>query len=449
MIFSSWSFLLYFLPVAIALFKFSQRSGHLGMVQSSLLLASCVFYASWSVPYLLLLLTSITVNWYFGGKLQSNKKRSLLFAAVLVNLTPLLFYKYSGWLTGYSTLTNLILPLGISFYTFQQIGYLVDCYRGKTIRDSYLGYACFVSFFPQLIAGPIVSHKKMHAIYSNLHQHYFDWSQTALGIHLFVAGLIKKVVIADNIAPVANKLFSYPDTASFADAWLGTFAYTFQLYFDFSGYCEMAMGAALLFGVALPINFNSPYKARSITEFWRRWHITLGAFFKDYIYIPLGGNRHGLVRTLALLALIAFISGVWHGAGSTFVLWGVMHGVALVAHRLWSGFDVQMPTAIATLLCFIFVSLSWVMFRAETVHDALTLYGLMLLPDIATLSNHNLLASSYWWAVMGLSVVVFFFPNIHETGVPVERQKILQTATALFITLITLGHSNEFLYFQF
>ncbi len=274
-------------------------------------------------------------------------------------------------------LLHLALPLAISFFTFQQIAYLVDSYRGETAEYDFLNYALFVTFFPQLIAGPIVHHAEMMPQFASKWNLVKNYKNIATGLFIFSIGLFKKVVIADSFAKWATAGFDIAPTLNMLEAWATSLSYTFQLYFDFSGYTDMAIGAALLFNIKLPINFNSPYKALDIQDFWRRWHITLSRFLRDYIYIPLGGNRKGSFRTYTNLLATFILGGIWHGAGWTFVFWGFLHGMALVIHRFWKNLGFTMPRILAWFITFNFINIAWVFFRAKEWEDAIKVLGAM------------------------------------------------------------------------
>ena len=263
------------------------------------------------------------------------------------------------------------MPIAISFFTFQQIIYLVDSYRGETKEYAFLNYSVFVAFFPQLISGPIVHHKEMMPQFENNRNKIINHENIAIGMLFFSIGLFKKVVLADTFATWATNGFDRAEILYFFEAWATSLSYTFQLYFDFSGYADMAIGIGLLFNIRLPINFNSPYKSRDIRDFWRRWHITLSRFLRDYVYIPLGGNKGTSIKTYNNLMVTFLIGGIWHGAGWTFVFWGLLHGLALVLQRLWSSFGLKMPTLLAWFITYNFVNLAWVFFRAESFSDAL------------------------------------------------------------------------------
>jgi D-alanyl-lipoteichoic acid acyltransferase DltB (MBOAT superfamily) len=326
---------------------------------------------------------------------KSFDKKSLLTFGIVSNIALLGYFKYSDFFienfnlaTGSSVeLLHLALPLAISFFTFQQIAYLVDSYRGETKEYDFLNYAVFVTFFPQLIAGPIVHHKEMMPQFANVRNKVINYRNIALGLFIFSIGLFKKVVIADTFAVYSSAGFDTATTLNLFEAWATSLSYTFQLYFDFSGYTDMAIGLALLFNIRLPINFNSPYKATNIQEFWKRWHITLSRFLKDYIYIPLGGNRNGNFRTYNNLMATFIIGGIWHGAGWTFVFWGFLHGFALVIHRAWSKLGLKLWTWVAWLITFNFINIAWVFFRAKEWDDAIkVLSGMVGLGGI-TLPN--------------------------------------------------------------
>ena len=336
-------------------------------------------------------------NYVIGNSLNSKKeenkksfsKKSILIFGIVANLSLLGYFKYADFfIENFNivaqtniNLFNLLLPLAISFFTFQQIAYLVDSYRQETKEYDFLNYALFVTFFPQLIAGPIVHHSEMMPQFANKWNAVKKYRNIALGLFIFSIGLFKKVVIADTFAVWATAGFDTATTLNLFEAWATSLSYTFQLYFDFSGYTDMAIGIALLFNIKLPINFNSPYKARNIQDFWRRWHITLSRFLRDYVYIPLGGNKKGSFRTYSNLLATFIIGGLWHGAGWTFVFWGFLHGMALVIHRAWSNLGFKMWTWLAWLITFNFVNIAWVFFRAKEWDDALRILSSMFSLD--------------------------------------------------------------------
>ncbi len=390
MLFNSLEFLFGFLPLTVAGFFLCGRMGGLRLAMGWLVAASLFFYSWWNPPYVLLLFSSILVNFLLGRRLQARPSRPLLAAGVAANLAVIGYYKYAdfflssvGGLTGLDLeMEAIFLPLGISFFTFQQIAYLVDAHRGQVERGGFLDYALFVSFFPQLIAGPIVHHREMMPQFRRRGVLTPDSEAFALGLGILSIGLFKKVIIADGVARYATPVFDAAAggyAPSFFEAWGGTLAYTFQLYFDFSGYSDMAIGLGLLFGIRLPLNFASPYKATSIIEFWSRWHMTLSRFLRDYLYIPLGGNRRGSLRRYLNLMITMLLGGLWHGAGWTFVAWGALHGGYLVVNHAWRALRVRFgrpgPSGgvgrwAARLLTFLAVVVAWVPFRAESFEAA-------------------------------------------------------------------------------
>ncbi|MEM9331263.1 MAG: MBOAT family protein [Pseudomonadota bacterium] len=398
MLFSSLEFIYLFLPPVLAVFFVLKSLRMETAIIWWLITASLIFYMWWSPPHVLLLLGSVGCNYFFHLKLKSNANRFVFGMGVIFNLGLLAVFKYADFMIGNFNLVSgyslpelgLILPLAISFYTFQQISFLHDTFKGNLIRCDFKRYMLFVTFFPQLIAGPIVLQKDTVPQFK-LETFTNKWTlNLAVGVTLFAIGLFKKIVLADGIAPTANAVFTLADqgqAVSFEAAWIGALAYTFQIYFDFSGYCDMALGLARMFGIRLPINFNSPYQSFSIVEFWRRWHITLSRFLRDYLYIPLGGNRSGILGTRGNLMITMLLGGLWHGAGWNFVIWGGLHGSYLMANHLWSAsiaktFLVrQIPDvlyfALCWLLTFLAVVVAWVFFRAETFSGAIGIVASM------------------------------------------------------------------------
>jgi len=451
-----------------------------------LITASIVFYAQWSLEHLALLLGSVFVNYIFAryvyigkGTRINSDTNSLFFITVIIllNLIPLAYYKYSYFLNMVDH--SIVLPLAISFFTFQQIAFQIDLYRGKIeIKGSsfFREYLFFILFFPQLVAGPIVHYNELIPQIREGAWREFKESYFSRGVVLFSIGLFKKVVLADNLAVIANNSFANVNTSLSAyDAWVGIFAYSFQIYFDFSGYADMAIGLALLFGIKLPINFNSPYKSRNIIEFWRNWHITLSNFLKEHIYIPLGGNRAGLGRASFNILVTMVIGGVWHGAGWTFLLWGFLHGVLLVGVHLFSFFVGKLELGIAhkgdrinpfpfmslnpfpfmslmpylyIVFTFLAVTLLWVLFRADSFEAALKYYEVLFsfgdftprkLPELA------LLFVSLF--------VVWALPNSMKfsSNGTLSSFKIFVAALMLFISLKIMASSpaQTFVYFNF
>jgi len=384
MIFSSFEFIYLFLPAVYLGFLWLRR-GDEKLVVWWLFGASAVFYAAWAPIHLPLLLGSIAVNYMIHRALLVWREPFLLQMGVAANLAVLGWFKYRGFfadsLNGPFALAPdqaaIVLPLAISFFTFQQIAFLMDTWRGRCAEADFPRYALFVAFFPQLIAGPIVSHRETIPQFRADRFRQKIWRNLAPGLTLFAIGLFKKIVIADGLAPYAD--FAFDGAAAGVTpnplvAWTGALAYTAQIYFDFSGYCDMALGIARCFGIRLPANFNSPYNATSIVDFWRRWHITLSRFLRDYVYIPLGGNRLGEKRRLINLMATMLLGGLWHGAGWTFVVWGGLHGLYLAINHAWSARFPAKPNGLSKLafgaLTFAAVVFAWVFFRAESFDAA-------------------------------------------------------------------------------
>jgi D-alanyl-lipoteichoic acid acyltransferase DltB (MBOAT superfamily) len=476
MLFSSLEFLLGFLPLVVAITAALRRMGLQRFVPGFLLLASLVFYG-WHVPiYVALICASIAANYCFGILLDRRRSSALLAAGVGFNLLLLGWFKYAGFLaanvgalTGLPlTLADIVLPLAISFFTFQQIAYLVDVSRGEAEPHRLLDYALFVTFFPQLIAGPIVHHKELVPAFHTPRFARFDAVDVMAGLFLFAIGLGKKVLIADPLRTLADPAFEAAALGiapSMLEAWLGALAYGFQIYFDFSGYSDMALGLGRMFGVRLPENFASPYKAASIIEFWRRWHMTLSRFLRDYLYMPLGGNRRGPLRRHLNLMLVMLLGGLWHGANWTFVAWGGLHGLLLVVNHAWRHFNrgrIAIPRPLAILLTFACVVVAWVFFRAGSLAQAI-----MVLEAMAGTSAAPAFSAALLFPLLpGLpylvlaAVLAFGCPNGLELldrleradAAPRRRQRALLgcgVVAALSICTVFASGTYEFLYFQF
>lgn len=396
MLFHSIEFLFCFLPVTWLGFWALTRWGSARVACGWLATASLVFYAWWNPPYVALMVGSIVVNFGIGRAVRPRddggrrRRIGLLWFGLMLNLGALGYFKYANffvgnaeWLFGMSfNFDRVILPLAISFFTFQQVAYLVDAYRGETPRYGFIEYAFFVSFFPQLIAGPIVHHHEVLPQIARERWRPVRIENWQVGLTIFVIGLFKKMVLADGCAEFANPLFEGAADGvalGFAGAWVAALAYSFQLYFDFSGYSDMAIGLARIFGIVLPMNFDAPYRATSIVEFWRRWHITLSRFLRDYLYIPLGGNRGGVVLRSRNVLITMLLGGLWHGAGWTFVVWGGLHGVYLVInHGLRAtGMRFRGIRAMGWLATMLAVVAGWVVFRADSLGTAGRILGEM------------------------------------------------------------------------
>jgi D-alanyl-lipoteichoic acid acyltransferase DltB (MBOAT superfamily) len=343
-------------------------------------------------------------------------------------------------------LPHIILPIGISFFTFTQIAFLVDSYKGEVKEYSLLHYILFVTYFPHLLAGPILHHKEMMPQFSNKWNFSLRWRNVSLGLFLFSIGLFKKVILADSFAVWANPGFSTETVLTLIDAWTTSLSYTLQLYFDFSGYVDMAIGMSLMFNIRLPLNFNSPYKAKDIQDFWRRWHITLSRFLRDYIYIPLGGNKVSKYRNYVNLFSVFFIGGIWHGASWMFVIWGILHGGAIVIHRIWKDFGLRMWGWLGWLITFNFVNVAWVFFRADDLDTAQNiLIGMSGLNGIGTEGFKEL---AILLIFIMATVVLRNSNDMCSTFKPTRIYQIL-TGTLLFAGIVMLERHSEFLYFRF
>lgn len=473
MLFNSFVFIFAFLPIVFFIYFFLNKLKLVIASKVWLVAGSLFFYSWWNINYLPLILASLFFNYAVGTALGrdslSMNKKLVLTIGIILNVSLLGYFKYADFFISnvnavFATnidLLKLALPLAISFFTFQQIAYLVDAYNKETKEYDFLNYALFVTFFPQLIAGPIVHHKEMMPQFANLKNQMINHKNISLGIFIFSIGLFKKIIIADTFAIWATRGFDEAESLMLIESWVTSLAYTFQLYFDFSGYTDMAIGAALLFNIALPMNFNSPYKALDIQDFWRRWHITLSRFLTRYIYIPLGGNRKGEIRTYVNVLAIFLISGLWHGAGWTFIFWGFLHGVAAVISRYWKTFNIRLNKIVAWFITFNFVNVAWVFFRATTWEDAIKVLRGMFgfngveLPQyhggLEVLFSGDFVTMNMVLVVMaGLIISVFFKNSITLT----ERFRpnlanMLFTAALFVYCVINLNKISEFLYFNF
>ena len=418
MLFNSYIFLFLFLPITLIGFHFIGRYTKANIAIAWLVGASLFFYGWWNPAYLILLLFSIIFNFSVGVFLSRNSKGNLAHKAILLfgiitNLSVLGYFKYANFfidnlnsLAQTNILLNeIILPLGISFFTFQQITYLVDAYYQETKEYSFLYYCLFVTFFPQLIAGPIVHHKEMMPQFLKDTIYKLQTKNIAIGLTIFIIGLCKKVIIADGISVYSTPVFNAAEAGillTFFEAWTGAIAYTFQLYFDFSAYSDMAIGVGLMFGIVLPLNFNSPYKARNITDFWRRWHIPLSKLIRNYLWDPLSltltrfaitrgyGNLRIFILTIIFPILFSFFwIGLWHGAGWNFILFGFLHGFYIVLYHIWIKFKLnfldfqlinnsKLSKSLGWLITFICVVFAWILFRANNLDSAINLYRGML-----------------------------------------------------------------------
>ncbi len=401
MLFNSYTFIFAFMPLTLLLFHGLRRAGFERTSIFSLVLMSLVFYGWWSIKYLFLLVPLMLANFALAACIVScgSRRRSaaklLLVSGLSMNLAALAYFKYANFfvdnlnkLLGLDLfLEKVVLPIGISFFIFQKIAFLVDAYRGKVERLNLLDFSLFVTFFPQLIAGPIVHHSEAMPQFRRLGSVHAESLVT--GITIFAIGLAKKVLLADSVAVYATPQFAAAASGARLDllsAWSAALSYTAQIYFDFSGYSDMAIGAALMFGIRLPLNFDSPYKSTSIIEFWRRWHITLSRFLRDYLYIPLGGNRNGQGRRYMNLVITMLLGGLWHGAGWTFVIWGALHGLYLAGNHAWHAVRKKIGAASAPsarrrrlgqIVTCLAVTVAWVFFRSDSINSAVAMLKAM------------------------------------------------------------------------
>lgn len=483
MLFNTYEFMFGYLPMVLGSFFAIARWRHRAAA-IWLALASLFFYGWWNPKFVTLLLASIAFNYLAGvyiGRSTQPRAKVLLIAALAVNLSLLAAFKYANFFIntvndagGQLPALNVVLPLGISFFTFTQIAFLVDVYRGLTREFDFIHYVLFVTWFPHLIAGPVLHHKQMMPQFAQQATYRINGEAICVGLTLFAIGLAKKVMLADQFAWYANPVFNSAATGgqpALVDAWIGALAYTFQLYFDFSGYSDMAVGLSRMFNVRLPLNFDSPYKAASIIDFWRRWHMTLSKFLRDYLYVPLGGNRKGALRRHVNLLITMLLGGLWHGAGWTFVLWGGLHGVYLIvnhAYRWLTGSSGRARNALthacAILITFIAVVVAWVPFRADSMAAAAAVWRGMAGANGLT-SGVPVTMGEIGWLLLGL-LIAWLLPNSQQwlarfkpawdevtahpylAWRPTPRHAIMVGAL-LGISLVSLNRVSQFLYFEF
>ncbi|WP_239613516.1 MBOAT family O-acyltransferase [Cohnella mopanensis] len=495
MLFNSFEFILLFLPIVTFVYYFLNRRKLTIASRVWLVISSLVFYSWWNISYLPLILLSISVNYGIGLVLSFDRlklpRKFILVIGIIFNVGLLGYYKYADFFISNTNalihsnipLLNIGLPLAISFFTFQQIAYIVDSYKKETREFDFLNYVLFVTFFPQLIAGPIVHHKEMMPQFRILRNKFVNYRNQALGMFIFSIGLFKKVVLADTFAIWATQGYDQIDLLTMVEAWVTSLSYTFQMYFDFSGYMDMAMGAALLFNITLPQNFNSPYKSHNIQDVWNRWHMTLGRFLNRYIYIPinklllhkvfapLGLKKQVMLRTSISLILLFVISGFWHGAGWTYVFFGLMHGLAIVIHRYWKSTKYRMNKILAWFITFNFINFNFVFFRSTSMEGAFKVLkgmtgfnGIVLptkfievFPSLAQLdflefggTPLNNIPAAVKYILIGF-VLVLCFKN---SGQLMEKFKptwylLLFTFILIIYSLLNMTKVTEFLYFNF
>ena len=478
MLFNSYAFIFLFLPIVLAGYFWLGRRSNLAPVVW-LAASSLVFYSVSNWQFVALLLASIAFNYFVGHLLIAAKpaprwRVATLTVGVSGDLLVLGIFKYAGFFAAnlnalFAThfVVNILLPVGISFYTFTQIAFLVDAYRGNVARYALPHYALFVTYFPHLIAGPILHHKDMIPQFERAETKHPQAHLILCGLIIFAIGLFKKTCLADGIQPLVSLAFG-PVTPTFDQAWIGALAYTFQLYFDFSGYSDMAIGMSLMFGIFLPLNFNSPYKATSIIDFWRRWHMTLSQFLRDYLYIPLGGNRHGSLLRYTNLMITMLLGGLWHGAAWTFVIWGVLHGVYLCVNHAWSNFGPKVTprfekaaNVAALILTFLCVVIAWVFFRADSLASALSVLSKMADPGNIAFGRIEI---AYAVFIAIYAAIAWLAPNTQEmmgydhksrrVGKNLEGGRLrplylYAAAAVLAFGILGIQQHSEFIYFRF
>lgn len=486
MLFNSYIFILVFLPlVALAYYwrglQFKKNSGFYVLI-----FASLIFYAYWDLVYLPLIIISVIFNYFLARLIREIYwfRKLLYIFGIIANLACLGYYKYTNFILedvfGGQLLSvdDIVLPLAISFFTFQQISYLSDCYFDKVRNYNLVEYSVYVLFFPQLIAGPIVHHYDVMDQFLRRPWLSVDSDIINKGVLLFSFGLFKKVIIADNLSYFVLRGYESAADLNLIESWLLMLSYSFQLYFDFSGYADMAVGLGLIFGIALPRNFNSPYKSLNIQEFWRRWHMTLSRFLRDYIYIPLGGSGDSIIITYRNLIIVFLLGGIWHGAGWQFIIWGLIHGLGIVLFLFWRDrIKLALPKFISWALTFLYVSVAWVFFRAESVSDAVMILNAALsfdnlvlptqlypyLEGLERLPFSDVRFEFSWlksiggntyeiFTLISVCFVLIFMPSAHYFILESTRYKGLNSVSAglaFVVAVASLNEFSEFLYFQF
>ena len=495
MVFNSYSFILIFLPLITVLYYQIRRLHRPVMTKAFLLAASLFFYGYHHLSALTVLIVSIAVNYAVSLALrrldmQSSAviKKAVLILGIVMNLSLLFYCKYLGFFGDMAgsllhrdiTLSSLLLPLGISYYTFSQIAYLVDCYRDPATVCGFLNYALFVSFFPKITVGPIALSTEMVPMFDDAAEFETDYGKIAGGLMAFSFGLAKKMMLADTLGQYVDFGYANVTILGSLDALLVMTAYTLQIYFDFSGCCDMARGICLMLGMDLPQNFDSPYRSLSINEFWKRWHITLTRFFRKYVYFPLGGNRKGKVRTYFNQMLIFLLSGLWHGASLSFLLWGAIHGIGIIVSKLLAPVSVKCPKPIRLLLTFTFVNFAWVYFRAPDITIANIMFMRLFTGGISRINpiNADFIVAAMpaefdfiQWFVVKYTTLNYYYTGMFIILIPVafglfasifmkntdERiegsvlsgRLALATAALLFLGIVSLPTLSVFIYENF
>jgi alginate O-acetyltransferase complex protein AlgI len=493
MLFNSYEFIFLFLPITVIVFFQIAKYNH-HVAAAWLGAASLFFYGWWNPIYVLLLLASIVFNYTIGislyniHELKKERKKSIVLAfGIAINLFLLGYFKYFNFFIGTLNasfgmsfeISTIVLPLGISFFTFTQIAFLVDASRGLAHEFNFVHYILFVTYFPHLIAGPVLHHKEMMPQFDKSEIYRFNYQCIAIGLTIFIIGLFKKVMLADEMIKYVKPVFesvANGNKASFKESWGAALSYTLQLYFDFSGYSDMAIGMSRMFGIKLPLNFNSPYRSVNIIEFWRRWHMTLSRFLRDYLYISLGGNRKGVLRRYINLMLTMVLGGLWHGAGWTFVVWGGLHGTYLIINHAWQairkkmGHDLTKSTLLGNLtgglITFIAVVIAWVFFRADSLQSGISITQSMLGMNGFVFTGRFQLSM-----IAKLLIIVWVLPNTQQVMAKYEPALAMPETNRsaslnwfkwqpnwIWLIIIFLlasqsllqgDEASEFLYFQF
>jgi D-alanyl-lipoteichoic acid acyltransferase DltB (MBOAT superfamily) len=487
MLYNSIEFIFLFMPVVLFVYYIlAAKVRYVILAKAALVLFSLIYYSMGGIMHLPVIVISILMNFLICKQIITSQKKEygkrLLTIGISLNILCLAYFKYTDFflenigvlLSVDIPLARITLPLGISFFTFQQVAYLVDAYNKKVRENNFLNYCLFVSFFPQLIAGPIVHHSEMMPQFSRLRNMLPNYSNLSKGLTYFSIGLFKKVMIADVFAAWATSGFNNATDLTFIAAWATSLSYTFQIYFDFSGYMDMALGIALMFNIRLPFNFFSPYRSLNIREFWQTWHITLGRFLRDYVYIPLGGNSSSLFVTCRNLFITFVIGGIWHGAGWPFLVWGALHGIAVFCHRIWvEKFNLKLNAIFSWIITFNFINITWIFFRAEDYSTAVKILKGMLgfnglvLPyelsgvigpwveqlnqvsfgSIFLLIGGDLMTLAY----LAGGFAFIFLPNSHDIVAKYKPNVLyfLFIFFTLVIAALNIRSYSEFLYFRF
>lgn len=486
MLFNSYIFIFVFLPISVIFYFLFNKFQLYRFALLSVVVSSFIFYAYNNIKFLPLLVISILFNWFLSKQMQviksRNAKKGILLLGILVDVILIFYFKYLNF-----TIENInyifkmdigiekiLLPLGISFFTFQQISYLVDSFRGETGDYEFIEYVAFVSFYPKLVSGPIAMHSELIPQFRDKNRWTINVDNCATGIYIFSIGLAKKILLANTFSKAVNWGWANIAALSSMEIFLVMLSYTFQIYFDFSGYCDMARGIAKLYNIELPINFNSPYIADSINEFWKRWHMTLTRFLRNYIYIPLGGNKKGKVRTYINTIIVFLISGIWHGANWTFIIWGGLHGIAQVLNRIFKQKWDKFHPVFKWGGTFLFVNVCWLIFRADNIAQAMHLIVNMIkmqtftiseqfvscfiFPEIVFIINKIPYAFQIWNSIYGANmwgVLLFALyiclnkSNMNKENITFTVRRAIFGGILMAWSVLSLTNISEFLYFNF